>query len=201
MDFNFALRPAPIYVSLMFTDNAFGKVRTLAYIPGFKKNLKYAEQKALLLNALMKGCCVVTDGPVVIPTLVIMHKDKSVTCLICGIKEDEDLQFYCVKEGDSFSLEYQVEAPEESQGVRTELRLFYPQKVKDNLHEVPPEDAICITHTEGNRHQGSISLDDTIRSAREFLKAIYFRIECSTVSEENKKIGYCCTNPIWIIWE
>ncbi|HEC99257.1 MAG TPA: hypothetical protein ENN18_02590 [Proteobacteria bacterium] len=192
MDFNFALRPNPIYVLLIFTDNAFGKVRTLAYIPGFKKTSSYAEQKELLVRALRRGCCVVTDGPVVIPTLVITHKDNTVTRLVCGVTQDENSPFYSLQEGDSFALEYQLEVPEESRGVKTEIRLFYPQKRDKELFEA--KDTIDIT-------QGRISLDSKVQSAREFLKAIYFRIECNTVAEDNKMIGYCCTNPIWITWE
>jgi hypothetical protein len=192
MDFNFALRPNPIFVSFMFTDNAFGKVRTLAYIPGFKNTSSYAEQKELLVRALRRGCCVVTDGPVVIPTLAIRHKDSTVTRLVCGVTQDENSFFYSLQEGDSFTLEYQLEVPEESRGVKTEIRLFYPQKRDKYLFEA--KDTIDIT-------QGRISLDSKVQSAREFLKAIYFRIECNTVAEDNKKIGYCCTNPIWITWE
>ncbi|MEW6326872.1 MAG: hypothetical protein AB1487_04675 [Thermodesulfobacteriota bacterium] len=203
MDFNFALRPNPIYVFLMFTDNAFGKVRTLAHIPGFKKNPDYAGRKELLLKALMRGCCVVTDGPVVIPTLVITHKDSTVTRLVCGVTEDENSPFYSVQEGDSLALEYQLEVPEESRGVKTELRLFYPQKVGDKLREIPRGDAVCITRTDAPEagYQGSIPLDDILQGAQESLKAVYFRIECNTVNQEGEEIGYCCTNPIWITWE
>ena len=201
MDFNFALRPNPIYVYLMFTDNAFGKVRTVAHIPRFKTTQGYAERKELLLSALKQGRCVVTDGPVVIPTLVITHQDNSVIRLVCGIREDKDLPFYCKQEGDRFSLEYQVDASEESQGAKTEIRLFYPQKVGDPLREIPRGDAPRIIHADGLRHQGAIPLDDILQGVNGILKAAYFRIECNTLDKENNKIGYCCTNPIWITWE
>jgi hypothetical protein len=198
MDFNYALRPNPIYAFVMFTDNAFGKVRTLAYIHGFKEATEYKERKDLLLKALRQGRCVVTDGPVVIPTLVITHKDKSITRLICGAKEDKDLPFYCVQERDSFSLEYEVDTPEEFKSNTTELRLFYPQNADA---EIPRGDAICIIHAGGQRHQGSIPLDEILHGMQGTLKAAYFRIECNTVNQMGEIIGYCCTNPIWITWE
>ena len=201
MDFNFAMRPNPIYAFFKFTDNAFGKVRTLAYIHGFKKTTEYRERKDLLLKALRQGRCVVTDGPVVIPTLVITHKDQSITRLICGIREDQGLPFYCVQEGDRFSLEYQLETPKESQGVKTELRLFYPQKVGDELREIPRGDTPPIIHQDGLRYQESIRLDDILHGMEGTLKAAYFRFECNTVNKAGEKIGYCCTNPIWITWE
>lgn len=198
MDFNFALRPNPIYVYLMFTDNAFGKVRTLAYIPRFKEATEYKQRKNLLVTALKQGRCVVTDGPVVIPTLVITHQDNSVIRLVCGIREDGDSSFYCVQEGDSFRLEYEVETPEESQGAKTEVRLFHP---KNANAEIPRGDAPLIIHLDGHLHQGSIPLDDILQGLQGTLRAAYFRIECNTVNQMGEIIGYCCTNPIWITWE
>jgi hypothetical protein len=199
MDFNFALRPNPIYVNLKFTDNAFGKVRTLAYIPGFKTAFTYAERKNLLVTALRLGRCVVTDGPVVIPTLVVTHQDGSENRLTCGLCEEKEKRFYTVQEGDRFSLEYALQIPGESLGQKAELRLFMPQNTGE---------AECCVHTTldttqigGKVIQGSIPLDDTVQNARSYLKALYFRIECTSIGENGRNIGYCCTNPIWILLE
>ncbi len=63
MDFNYALRPHPTFFMHSVSDNAFGKVRTLAH-------LRVAHGRALternLLDALGNGRTALTDGPVVL---------------------------------------------------------------------------------------------------------------------------------------
>jgi hypothetical protein len=61
MDFNYALRPQPPFLVHQLNDNAFGKVRTLAYLSG-QGGQSLTESR--LLQALRCGQTLLTDGPV-----------------------------------------------------------------------------------------------------------------------------------------
>lgn len=66
MDFNYALRPHPSFLVHNVNDNAFGKVRTLARLPGSRAE---ALTEPNLLDALRNGRTVLTDGPVALFSL------------------------------------------------------------------------------------------------------------------------------------
>jgi hypothetical protein len=63
MDFNFSFRPHPAFMIHHLNDNAFGKVRSLAHIPG-SGTQRLTE--AQVLEALRTGRVVLTDGPAVL---------------------------------------------------------------------------------------------------------------------------------------
>jgi hypothetical protein len=61
MDFNYALRPHPSFFRHYVNDNAFGKARTLAHLPGARSE---ALTEPNLLDALRNGRTALTDGPI-----------------------------------------------------------------------------------------------------------------------------------------
>jgi hypothetical protein len=69
MDFNYAFRPHIAFFIHHLSDNAFGKVRTLAYLP--EGNGRALDARSLC-HALRHGHTLVTDGPVVFFSL---HSD------------------------------------------------------------------------------------------------------------------------------
>lgn len=73
MDFNYSLRPKiPLFLQHL-TDNAFGKVRTLVYLP---KQDGQALTESNLYEALRNGGALLTDGPVVLFHLKIEGEDR-----------------------------------------------------------------------------------------------------------------------------
>lgn len=206
MDFNFALRPVLPFTLLRFTDNAFGKVRTLAYMPEFHAEQDYEKKRKLLLTALKHGRCIVTDGPVVIPTKM-EHQDQSTTPLCLGTNDDG--QPYYFLKGDEANLLVETETPRESRGTRGRLSIFYPKKVGDRLEETCVQPIVFNQNTDdqgtSDRREHAIPLHDIVRSARDdSIRALYIRVEFTTLRPINgveKEIGYCCTNPLWFVWE
>jgi len=66
MDFNYAFRPHPAFLIHYLNDNAFGKARTLAYLP--KQNGRNLTEENLF-EALRTGKTLLTDGPIVLFSL------------------------------------------------------------------------------------------------------------------------------------
>ncbi len=66
MDFNCAFRPHPAFLVHYLNDNAFGKARTMAYLPE-QKGRRLTEGN--LLGALRTGKTLLTDGPIVLFSL------------------------------------------------------------------------------------------------------------------------------------
>ena len=73
MDFNYALRPHPLFLIHQLNDNAFGKVRTLAYLP---KQDGQALTENQLFEALRNGRTLLTDGPVCLFYLQLEGEDR-----------------------------------------------------------------------------------------------------------------------------
>jgi len=73
MDFNYSFRPHPAFLIHHLYDNAFGKVRTLAYLP---KRDSQSLTEDNLYEALRTGKTLLTDGPVVLFSLQLEGKDR-----------------------------------------------------------------------------------------------------------------------------
>jgi len=74
MDFNYAFRPHMAFLIHYLNDNAFGKVRTMAYLP---KSNGRALTEENLYRAFRNGNSLATDGPVALFTLRIMNSGKT----------------------------------------------------------------------------------------------------------------------------
>jgi hypothetical protein len=74
MDFNFAFRPHMAFLIHYLNDNAFGKVRTLAYLP--KTNGQELNEESLY-RALRNGNSLATDGPVALFSLCPKNGGKT----------------------------------------------------------------------------------------------------------------------------
>jgi hypothetical protein len=74
MDFNYAFRPHMAFLIHYLNDNAFGKVRTVAYLP--RNNGRILTEKDLY-RAFRNGNTLATDGPVAFFTLRTMSGGKT----------------------------------------------------------------------------------------------------------------------------
>ena len=189
MDFNFALRPEPLLVHLKFTDNAFGKVRTLALMESYKDDEgDYERQKAALISALSGGRCVVTDGPVVIPALEIAdNSGEHISTLQCGDLGE-------LSDGQSAVLKYDYKIPRENRGSEILLRCCLP--TPDAGRE-----ACLVQNLTDDEGQAVLDLASHIdESKSEGRKLTYVRLEL-ICRNHHKDVGRCYTNPIWLRME
>jgi len=194
MDFNFAQRPAPLLPRYSFTDNAFGKVRTLAYIPGFASAADFNRRRFLVINALKRGACIITDGPIALPTLAVTPVIGEPVRLVCGIPVSGNPDLYRVGLDDSVDIEFELGVPAESSGTDLTVCLHYPVKRGAKICEEKPK----ILSKLMDKKNSCFTVNDLISDARlAGMTYIYFRLECRS-SLNGAIIGWCCTNPIWL---
>ncbi len=183
MDFNCAFRPHPVFFIHTLNDNAFGKVRTLAYLP---KEAGEALTEADLLGALKAGRALLSDGPIVFFSL----RKKG---------DEKEYRFgdtFTIPPGESLDLHIEWQSNEEF-GPIERIHLF--RGTADAETDITDEIGLP---TLGNKESGFHgSIVHTFSAWTE--SPCYLRMEAA--SRINPKTGEglfrCVTNPIWIVTE
>jgi hypothetical protein len=183
MDFNYALRPHPAFLLHYLNDNAFGKVRTLAYLP--KQNGQSLTEQGLY-DALRTGKTLLTDGPVAL--------------------------FYARPEGDSRVYRFGDTVtlpPGKNLEVFLEWRStpeFGPiERMEMYLGTTKGEKKISDQIDFSKSRQSNFGLQGQLKhifpSWTE--SPCYLRLEADTMidPEADEGLFRCITNPIWIIAE
>jgi hypothetical protein len=181
MDFNCAFRPHPAFFIHTLNDNAFGKVRTLAYLT---KTTGEVLTEADLLGALKAGRALLTDGPIVLFSL----RRKG---------DDKELRFgdtLSIAPGGSFELIIEWHSNQEF-GPIERMHLFRGTAGAET--DIIDEIGLQNLKSKENGFNGSII--HTFSAWTEL--PCYLRMEAA--SRINPKTGEglfrCVTNPIWIV--
>lgn len=183
MDFNYALRPHPAFLLHYLNDNAFGKVRTLSYLP--KQNRQTLTEQNLY-GALKTGRTLLTDGPV---ALFFMRTEG-------GDKVYRFGDTVTVPRGKNLELFLEWHStPEFGPIERMKLHLGTTKEEKKITDQID-----FSGFGEGNYgFQGQIK--HVFPSWTE--SPCYLRLEAETMidPEADEGLFRCITNPIWIIVE
>ncbi|HWR89729.1 MAG TPA: hypothetical protein VN260_05685 [Dissulfurispiraceae bacterium] len=183
MDFNCSFRPHPAFLIHYLYDNAFGKVRTLAHLPG--KN-REGLKEPMLLDALKTGRTLLTDGPVVLFSIRKKGQDG-----VCRFGDTLSL-----KAGERLELLIEWCSTAEF-GRIGEMRLFRgTAEGEEDLSGVVGLPVLC-------RQAGAFNGSTTFEFTKWPSGPSYLRMEGS--SRIDPKTGEalfrCMTNPIWILAE
>ena len=181
MDFNYAFRPHPAFLIHQLNDNAFGKVRTLAYLP---KNDGQALTELNLYEALRTGRTLLSDGPVALFHLWIEGSDQiyrlgDAITFPAGKTLELSLEWHSTKEFGPIE--------------KINLWLGTVQKEEDITDRLD----FSKLRADNNRFQGKI----THVFPNWTISPCYLRLEATSGPETDKKLFRCVTNPIWIIVE
>ena len=181
MDFNYALRPHPAFLIHYLKDNAFGKARTLTYLP--KKDGRSLTEKNLY-EALRSGKTLLTDGPVAL--FHFRHKGSD-------YRFGDTIPF---SPGESLELSIEWHSTPEFGAIR-EIKLY--------LGTERGEEAITGQIDLPNLNNEEIGLDGDITHVFPdwSVSHCYLRLEASSGFDPQSGEGLfrCITNPIWIITE
>jgi hypothetical protein len=181
MDFNFAFRPHMAFLIHYLNDNAFGKVRTLAYLP--KTNGQELSGESLY-RALRNGNSLATDGPVALFSLRPKNGGKTHHLgETVPHKPGEDLEL---------SMEWKS-TPEFGPVDKISLYLGTTRGERDITEQVcPPR-----SRKKGYEFEGSI---ERVLSKWETIPC-YLRLEAGSGidPESGETLFRCVTNPIWVV--
>jgi len=181
MDFNYSFRPHPAFLIHKLYDNAFGKVRTLAYlsssdgIPLTKRNVH---------GALKSGKMLLTDGP-----LALFY-----------LKPEGSAQTFCFGDsvrmapGTNLAIEFEwMSTPEFGPVRKLSLFLGTAEGEDDITSQITDLDAGISSGGYRGSHQHVFSNWTTGEA--------YLRLEAWSAgqSSNDKALFYCVTNPIWIL--
>lgn len=177
MDFNYSFRPHPIFLMHHLYDNAFGKARTLAYLP---KKDGQALTELNLYEALRTGKTLLTDGPVIIFHLQIEGSSK--------IYRLGDTVTLPAEKTLRLSLEWHST---EEFGSLQEINFYLgtEQGERDITNQID------FSKLQANRFKGQITHIFPAWTA----SPCYLRSEATSSPETDKRLFRCLTNPIWII--
>jgi hypothetical protein len=181
MDFNYAFRPHMAFLIHYLNDNAFGKVRTLAYLP---KTNGRAVNEENLYRAFRNGNSLATDGPV---ALFSLRPRKSMKTYLLGetlpLQPGEDLEL---------SMEWKS-TPEFGPVNKISLYLGTTKGERDITNQVfSPRSRKKGYEFEGSIEQGLSKWD---------AMPCYLRLEAGSgiEPETGETLFRCVTNPIWVV--
>ena len=183
MDFNYALRPHPAFLLHYLNDNAFGKVRTLAYLP--KQNGQTLREQSLY-GALRTGKTLLTDGPV---------------ALFC-VRPEGETKVYRLGDTVTFpagkNLELLLEWHSTPEFGPIERFKLYLGTTKG---EKKISDQIVFSGFGGGNYGFQGQIKHVFPSWTE--SPCYLRLEADTTIDPDADEGLfrCITNPIWIVAE
>jgi len=180
MDFNYAFRPHMAFLIHYLNDNAFGKVRTVAYLP---KSNGRALTEENLYRAFRNGNALATDGPVAFFTLRKMNSGKTYR-----LGDTVPLQA-----GEALELTIDWKSTAEFGPVETiNLYLGTTKGEKDVTDQI---------RFPRSRKKG-YDLEESIKQAFPEWEATpcYLRLEAASGIDPKTGEGLyrCVTNPIWI---
>ena len=181
MDFNYSFRPHMAFLIHYLNDNAFGKVRTLAYLPKTGGRVLTEEN---LYRAFRNGNALATDGPVALFSLRPKNRGKTYRLgETVPLQSGWDLKL---------SMEWKS-TPEFGPVNKISLYLGTTRGETDitNLIRFPR------SRKKGYEFKGSI---EQVFSKWEAIPC-YLRLEAAsgTDPESGKALFRCVTNPIWIV--
>jgi len=181
MDFNYSLRPKiPLFLQHL-TDNAFGKVRTLVYLP---RQDGQALTESNLYEALKNGRTLLTDGPVVLFHLRIEGEDRvyrfgETVALPSGKNLELMLQWQSTPEfGPIQEIKLVLGTPKGEKNITDQIRLPSLRKKEIGFNGQ-------IKHLFTNWIQSPC----------------YLRLQAASMidSQTGEGLFGCFTNPIWIV--
>ena len=181
MDFNYAFRPHMAFLIHYLNDNAFGKVRTLAYLP--KTNGRVVTEENLY-RAFRNGNALATDGPVALFSLRPKNSGKTYHLgETVPLQPGEDLEL---------SMEWKS-TPE-----------FGPiQKINFYLGTTKGETDVTNQIRFPCRRKKGYEFEGSIQQVFFNWEAIpyYLRLEAASGidPETGEALFRCLTNPIWIV--
>ena len=183
MDFNYSLRPNLPFVLEHLNDNAFGKVRSLVYLP---KQDGQALTEGSLYEALRNGRALLTDGPVVLFHLKIegenqVYRFGETVALPPGKNLELFLEWHSTPEfGPVQEIKLVLGTPKGEKNIIDQIALPSLRK-----REVGYEGQ--VTHLFTNWAQ----------------TPCYLRLQASSMidSQTGEGLFGCFTNPIWIVVE
>jgi hypothetical protein len=183
MDFNYSFRPHPAFLIHNVYDNAFGKVRTLAYLR-HSKGKHLTEEN--IYEAIKSGKTLLTDGPI---ALFYLRPNGSEEIYRLG----DTLK---LPRGGDVEIDIEWQSTSEFGPIK-DLKLFLGTKngeedITDQIGAFKPID----TGEEFNGH-----ITHTFRNW--VADTVYMRMEASSGGSitAGGNLFYCVTNPIWITTE
>ena len=185
MDFNFAFRPHMAFLIHYLNDNAFGKVRTLAYLP--KANGRELSEESLC-RALRNGNSLATDGPVALFSLRPKGGEKTYRLgETVPHQPGEDLEL---------SMEWKS-TPEFGPVNKINLYLGTAKGETDITNQIYFPLSRKRRPKKGYEFEGSIQ---QVFSNWETMPC-YLRLEAGSGidPETGEALFRCVTNPIWIV--
>lgn len=185
MDFNFAFRPHMAFLIHYLNDNAFGKVRTLAYMPRTDGRVLTKEN---LYRALRNGNALATDGPVALFSLRPKNGGKTYRLgETVPMQPGEDLEL---------SMEWKS-TPEFGPVDQISLYLGTTRGETDITDQVRSPRSPKSSRKKGYGFEGSIR---QVFSKWQAMPC-YLRLEAAsgTAPETGESLFRCVTNPIWIV--
>jgi hypothetical protein len=181
MDFNYAFRPHFAFLIHYLYDNAFGKVRTLAYLPKADGSPLTEES---LLWALRNGNTLATDGPI---TLFSLRSEGSDRIYRLG-----ETVLLPPGRGLEMSLEWKS-SPEFGPVDKISLYLGTTTGETDITNQIHFPGPIKMRY----------GLEGSIKQVFSEWKTLpcYLRIEASSGIDAKNRFGlfHCVTNPIWVV--
>lgn len=180
MDFNYAFRPHMAFLIHYLHDNAFGKVRTLAYLP--KSNGRALTEENLYW-AFRNGNALATDGPVALFSL----RPKS------GAKTYQLGDTVSLEPDEAFDLTLEWKSTAEFGPVqKINLYLGTTKGEKDITHQI----RLPRRRKKGDEFEGSIEQTFSKWEAT----PCYLRLEAASGIDPKtgEALFRCLTNPIWI---
>jgi len=181
MDFNYAFRPHMAFLIHYLNDNAFGKVRTAAYLP---KSNGRALTEENLYRAFRNGKALATDGPVAFFTLRIMNSGKT------------------YRLGDTVPLQA-GEALELTIDWKSTAEFGPVEKINLYLGTTKGEKDITDQIRFPRSRKKGYGLEGSIKQALPKWEAMpcYLRLEAASGIDPKtgEALFRCVTNPIWIL--
>jgi hypothetical protein len=181
MDFNLSFRPHPAFLIHHLNDNAFGKVRSLAYVPDDGSEML---SEARLLSALRSGKVLLTDGPVV---LVTVSQPGSQDRFMMG-------ETATIPIGANLELHVEWKSTPDF-GLIEDLKIYLGTPTGEVDLSEKIRASICDKMASELESQASHIFDDWSPGP------CYLRIEAAaSVDPESGEAMYACySNPIWIV--
>lgn len=183
MDFNYAFRPHPAFLIHFLNDNAFGKSRTLAYLP--KKDGKSLTE-GNLFESLKTGKALLTDGPIV---LFSLRPEGSETIYRFG-------DTVLLSEGKNLELMLEWHSTDEF-GPLDKIDFFLGTKRGEE--DIGDQIDLSCLRNDWNGFHGRI----THMFSPWMESPSYVRMEAVSGIDPKTREGLfrCVTNPIWIIFD